>query len=218
MVDDELRRLLEALPAGSTATLLVVTSDHGEEFLEHGRLQHGGAVFDEALRVPLIFWSPPTIPAGRRIDTPVSIVDVAPTLLDLVGLEVPAGLDGRSLRRALLDGAPIEPRVLFAEARAARRWVVIWEQEEWNPPLVALRSGHEKYIVHRPRTGPAQPTVRYDLHADPLEGSPHAVSGESLAEVEAAVDEYLSAAGAESIETPISPDVRERLKALGYAD
>ena len=57
------------------------------------------------------------------------------------------------------------------------------------------------------------------LSVDPLEANPLAVSGESLAEVEAAVDDYLSAAaGAESIETPLSPDVRERLRALGYGN
>lgn len=230
-VDDHLRDLFEAIegaaePERATGPVIaVVLADHGEEFREHGQVQHGGAVFDETLRVPLIFWSPGRIPAGRRIAAQASLIDVAPTLIDLAGLPVPEALDGRSLRAALLGGTEPEPRVLFAEAYSPRRWVDIWEFETWNPPLVAVRSQDEKFIVHRPLRGEAQPAERYDLSGDPLERAPQPVAADSLAALNAQVDEFLRGAsdatvGSEAAEPPeaLSPDLREHLRALGYAD
>ncbi len=110
VVGDFVRRL-EALGLAAETTL-VLTSDHGEEFLEHGRLGHT-QLFPESLWVPLIVVHPGLEP-GRRIASPVELADVAPTLLDLAGLEAPES--GRSLVPALADG-----RLDAAPARAEVR-------------------------------------------------------------------------------------------------
>lgn len=117
-VDAEFARLLEGVARSGRGdrTTLVLVSDHGEEFLEHGGVLHGRTHFQELLRVPLVIRGP-GVPAARRVTPPVSLADVAPTLLALAGVAPPAGLDGIDLsptwkRRG---GAPA-PRLLFAEA------------------------------------------------------------------------------------------------------
>lgn len=79
------------------STVLVVTSDHGEHFGEHGLRDHGNSLYRALLHVPLMVRLPGGAHAGRRVNTPVSLCDVPATLLDLAGL--PAELPGRSLRQ-----------------------------------------------------------------------------------------------------------------------
>ncbi|MGD8628434.1 MAG: sulfatase [bacterium] len=78
-------------------TLIVFLSDHGEEFFEHGGFEHGHSLFGELLRVPLILSLPGRIPEGRRVAEQVRLVDVLPTLLDLLGFEPEDHFEGRSL-------------------------------------------------------------------------------------------------------------------------
>jgi len=224
-VDDELRAFFETLERAGAArdTLVVLTSDHGEEFAEHGGYQHGGAVFEESLRVPLVFWGPGRIPAARRIAEPVSLTDVAPTLLALLDLPVPATLDGHSLAETLRGGGAPAPRPLFAEAQARERWTGPLTREAWNPPLFAVRVGAEKFVLHRPEHGEAEPMRRFDLAADPQEASPQPVAAERAAQIEALLDRHLGAAapGSAAAQEPgadVTPDLRERLRALGYAE
>jgi len=216
-VDGKVRELVEALDAHGLrgSTTLVVLSDHGEEFGEHGYFQHGTALFEETLRVPLIF-AGPGIPAGRRVAAQVSLIDVLPTLLDLAGVAPPAGLDGQSLLPAM-RGAVLPDRTLFAEATAPGRWRLPFLREAWNPPLIAARSQHAKLLVHRPTEGEAAPPQRYDLEADALEHSPQPLAGEDLAKAQALVDGYLHGpAGHESSPAALDPELRERLEGLGY--
>ena len=111
-VDDQLASLLNEL--GDNATV-VLFADHGEEFFDHGDLEHGHTLYDELLRVPLVIKSPGLSP--RRASQPVTLMDVTPTLLDLVEIpisELGNKLDGNSLLTAArtgsdpaLDGRPI---------------------------------------------------------------------------------------------------------------
>ena len=78
-------------------TLIIVTSDHGEEFYEHGLMEHGFTLYEEQLHVPLIFYCPEKIAMGKTTDVPVSLVDLFPTLLDYAGIPVPEKIDGRSI-------------------------------------------------------------------------------------------------------------------------
>jgi len=94
-------------------TVVVFVSDHGEEFLEHGKVEHGRTLYEEQLRVPLIWKLPRGAAAGTRVATPVEQVDILPTLLELVGAPVPAGLPGRSLAPAFA-GADLAERPSFA--------------------------------------------------------------------------------------------------------
>jgi arylsulfatase A-like enzyme len=112
-LDDLLAELLKDLDASglSERTLLVVLSDHGEAFGEHGARGHGLSPYQEALHVPLAFRGPGVM-SGLRIATPVSVIDVAPTILDVLGMRVPDCMQGRSLRGALA-GEPLAPRPIF---------------------------------------------------------------------------------------------------------
>lgn len=105
-LDDHLGGFLEELDAAldGQPSLVIVTSDHGEAFLEHDLLGHGEALWDELLRVPLIV----RFPDGRagRDARPASLVDIVPTVLDVVGLEVPEGLAGQSLASPAPGGPP----------------------------------------------------------------------------------------------------------------
>jgi arylsulfatase A-like enzyme len=96
-------------------TLIVFLSDHGEEFFEHEGFEHGHTLYEELLRVPLIFSLPPVLPQDVRLARQVRLLDVAPTILDLLGIQPPADFEGVSLR-ALLEGkgvpAPSEGKLL----------------------------------------------------------------------------------------------------------
>ncbi len=120
--DHEIGLLLAALEERGRLddTLIVFTADHGENFGEGGLyFEHGDNAHGAGLRVPLIF-SGPGIEKGKRDAGAVSLVDVAPTALALLGLPVPQGLDGRDLSARLRPGGAPAPadrrRVVFAES------------------------------------------------------------------------------------------------------
>ncbi|MCB1008514.1 MAG: sulfatase [Acidobacteria bacterium] len=92
------------------STLVLFVADHGEEFLDHGKMEHGRTLYEEQLRVPMVWKLPNGGGAGRRIETPVEQIDVAPTILEAAGIDRPAGLPGRSLWAALATGAPLDER------------------------------------------------------------------------------------------------------------
>jgi len=78
-------------------SLIIFLSDHGEEFKEHGQLQHGKTLFEEQLRVPLLLSLKGILPAGRRPRAYVELIDVTPTILDLLGIAAPPSMQGQSL-------------------------------------------------------------------------------------------------------------------------
>ena len=93
-------------------TLLIVTSDHGEEFFEHGSWQHTNNVYNETIKVPLIIKFPGSRAAGTRVDRYARLVDIMPTILDEVGVNIAADdVDGRSLLGLMGDGKPGEERM-----------------------------------------------------------------------------------------------------------
>ena len=97
-VDAELRALFAALEERGflNDAVVIVTADHGEEFKEHGRMAHGHDLYNETIRVPLIVLAP-GIDGGKVINDNVSLVDIAPTILDLIGLPKQPTFEGRSL-------------------------------------------------------------------------------------------------------------------------
>jgi len=119
--DAQLGRLFDALRASGTwdELLVVILSDHGEEFAEHGDFEHD-QLFAEHLHVPWIVKLPGGAHAGTRVRGLTSLLDVMPTLLDLLGLEGPPTMAGRSQVPAILDGrteerAVLSERVMFAD-------------------------------------------------------------------------------------------------------
>ena len=124
--DRHVRGMVDALDGAGLMddTVLVVTSDHGDEFHDHGSTGHGKTLYQEVVRVPLAMRLPPAMTArleadgplmgpGSTIDENVSLVDVAPTLLDLVGAPALRKTDGVSLVPLLRGQRPAEPRPLY---------------------------------------------------------------------------------------------------------
>ncbi len=142
-LDDLLRDFfvgLEDLGLADDVTV-VLTSDHGEEFAEHGRLLHE-QVYRETLHVPLIVVHP-DLKSGRRIPELVQSIDIAPTILELAGAEQPAPVSGRSLLPLLAGSAPVGPREAYAEGvMNAERTIVrqtddgvhqlVWRPQDFN--------------------------------------------------------------------------------------
>ena len=118
-VDDEIDRLLAAVDARSPLadSLVVVVSDHGEELGDHGSLEgHGWTLYEEILHVPMIWSFPDAAHQGTVVREPVGLIDVAPTILDFLGIESPVQFQGRSLlpllgsRELAMTSIPVDCR------------------------------------------------------------------------------------------------------------
>jgi len=216
-------------------TLVVVTADHGEEFLEHDGVEHGWTLYEESLRVPLLFWAGTAL-APARVPTRVSQVDVLPSILALLDLDAPVDLDGRALF-APTPGGPrpsAAARPQIAELRLGRRnvlrsvvhdgWKYVTAQR-WVPP--ARRAAEERATedAPEPTVAPWGPLVReelYDLERDPGELRDRtSAAPERLAELRAilahdAETRRTRAAPPAVPAAQVTPDEQERLEALGY--
>lgn len=205
-VDQAIGELLGVLAAAGRleSTLLVVTSDHGEAFGEHGEHGHGILAYEEVLHVPLLMRWPGRIAAGTRVATRVALADVAPTLLELTGAAGgPLPVDGRSLASSL-DGAELASRPVYFESLLGA------EAHGWAP-LRGLVADDLKLI--------ALPIPElYDLAADPAESRNLYAERRRLARP--LLDELreLPAAPADDrADRPLSAEERRSLAALGYA-
>jgi arylsulfatase A-like enzyme len=110
--DDSIARVLDKMDelGLSRNTLLIVTADHGESLWEHGYIfDHGNTAYETQARVPLIFYHP-RLPSGLVVEETVSLVDVLPTVLDLLGLPIPPTVQGESFAPALLGHERIRKR------------------------------------------------------------------------------------------------------------
>ena len=101
----------------SEKTLVVVLSDHGEGFLEHGKLLHCNSLYEEAVHVPLIMRLPGVIPAGKRVAGNVSHVDLLPTVLGLLQVAGPLNVQGADLSPAILGDQPVPERLIYSELK-----------------------------------------------------------------------------------------------------
>ncbi len=207
-IDAELGLLLEALEQRGVLheALVIVTADHGEELLEHGTFGHGSNLFNESVRVPLIM-AGPGVPAGRVVNQNVSLIDVAPTVLDLLGLPPEGRFEGRSLLPLLRDEAltPAADVVLQLP-----RKTLDWDLRLHKDGLVR---GTDKLLV-----GPEGVGELFDLAADPGEQRPQAPpAGATLqAALEAANAALALRQQPQEEKAQIDEATKEKLRALGY--
>jgi arylsulfatase A-like enzyme len=198
--DVQIGRILDALGPDAASAVIVVASDHGEAFGEHGEVSHSLFVYDTTLRVPLVI-AGAGVPA-RSVGVPVSLVDVAPTVLPLLGL-ARFDSDGVDLSRTL-TGASLPARDLYAESFAPLL------DFGWSP-LRSLRSDGFKYI-DAPRA------ELYDMTRDP--GETKDLSTADLpraAGLRDKVGRYSAATLEPDRVAAIDRDALGRLQALGYA-
>jgi arylsulfatase A-like enzyme len=206
-MDSLLAQLLHRLDAPDLRerALVVILSDHGEEFWEHGSVLHAHTLYQELLHVPLVIRAPAEAGAPQRIAQRVSLLDVVPTALELLGVPAPPGLEGRSLRPLLASAAA--PRPVFAEGFA------------FDARLQAVLAGDWKAI----RDLGSGKLALYDLRADPGETRDVAAEhAEEVARMRSLLNAALGAAPAPQSPMPlperVEPATEERLRALGYID
>ena len=205
-VDREIGALVSRLEATGRLdrTLLVFTSDHGEGLGDHDHVGHISQLYDTLIRVPLILVYPGHIPGGVVIDDRVSLVDVAPTVAELLGLQLEPGLRGRSLT-PLLHGERMPDKPVIAET---------YRPEAYSDKSAIIFNGF-KYIWS---SRDHEWEELYDLSSDPDEQ--HDLSRnfpELVAEMSGVLDrELASSPRSPAPEVAISEEDAARLRALGY--
>ena len=201
-VDRGFGRLLEILRQRQLleSTVIVVTSDHGEEFEEHGRVGwHSHSLYEELLWVPLIFRLPDARFAGARPLQRVRSIDIAPTLLDLLGLPPQPSFDGRSLLPLMSPGGQLEelPAIAFRDnAQGEKFESLAFRRYKWNEGKL------------------------FDLEADPAEktdlaANERATCDQLAAELRRRVEGRRALLPGQGVE--LEEETRERLRSLGYA-
>jgi arylsulfatase A-like enzyme len=225
-LDDSLGTLFAQLEVRGVLAnaIVVVTADHGEEFLEHGHMGHGATLHEELIRVPLLVLLPGDDTARRVVDA-VSLVDVAPTLLDLAGISSPSVFEGHSLTdrlgrqrfparwftavRRLVFGAP---PVAVAYSELVKPQGVLPAQAV--PGQRALIAGSRKLILD------GAPEF-FDLQADPTEQHAAALTAAEQAALQRTIEDFgqrvaHNATRRES--KTIDAQTKERMRALGYVE
>lgn len=212
--DDVVAKLVAALEQANLLdnTVIVLTADHGEQFMEHGNLSHGENHYQEVMRIPWIMRGP-GLPPGKRVSGMVSLVDMVPTLSAIVGLSCPAGLDGIDVAAGWQDGnEALNERYLFAEADIA-------DNLEFEPGTFdvkkAIRDG--RYKLHYDTV--TEDRELYDLDLDPGENNDLADAevqiGDRLME---RLDQFLSAPATSQSVAPLTAEQIRNLKSVGYLD
>jgi arylsulfatase A-like enzyme len=190
------------------STVVMLLADHGEEFFEHGRKGHRKTLYDEVIRIPLIVCYPGRVPAGQRFQQQARMIDVVPTLLELVGMPAPTDVMGQSLvplfsGRRLPDD-PLAVSELFSVGRELR---------SFRRP--------DRKMIYNEQTRAA---LLYNLAADPGEAAPLPDAAGPIAQLMSDdaqrarrwLDDFRSRLPA-STAVPVLPDkVRRQLESLGY--
>lgn len=208
--DDHVGRILAELEQRELldASIIILTSDHGTAFFEHGLKAHRNSLFDELVRIPLIIRYPARIAAGQRHKPQVGMIDLLPTVLDLLGMR-PAPLMGQSV-------AP-----LFAGGALSRDKPVISELDTIGREYQAFRRLDRKTIWHMK----LDKVAIYDLRVDPAEAAPLTDKHAPLVKL-ATQDTYWCRTFLQAFRDrhPQSPqiselpdDLLEKLRSLGYA-
>ena len=189
-------------------TLIIITSDHGEELLEHGFWDHGSSLYQAALHVPLILRWPRGLPEGRRVGGTVRLLDLMPTLLDLLEIPETAGLQGRSLAPEMTGTAPGKQVPALIEAVKQKPFIKSLYYGDWKLISGAEGKGNELYRI---ADDPMERSNLYASHPDKLSELLDLMKRQLIRNNELA-------SGKEVDKVPITPDDRERLESLGYVE
>jgi arylsulfatase A-like enzyme len=232
--DTMIARVLGALEERSflDRSLVVATSDHGEELLDHhDYFFHHASVYEGVLHIPLILWQPGVVPAGRREGSVVQSIDIAPTVLELLDVPVPTGFDGRSLA-PLLRGEALPAEPAFAELKDQILTVrtgdhrYVFNPSGVQPPRVPgmqLELAGAADLEHLNRV-PIGVEELYDLSADPKEQTDlapgHPAVLDELRELIAGFQRDQGWTCGEEVDRQalegIDPETRRQLEAMGY--
>jgi arylsulfatase A-like enzyme len=145
--DQQIGRLLDRLAqlGIDDNTLVILTGDHGESFAEHDTWFSGSTLYNASTRVPMIFRFPNRLPRARAVPAPSMSVDLAPTILDVIGAPIPDVFEGQSLLPLMLGHSAGDDRLAFTEladrsevAVADRYWKLIWSSREQATRLYYL--------------------------------------------------------------------------------
>jgi arylsulfatase A-like enzyme len=204
-MDSQVGRLMSALEKSRPKLLVVAAGDHGESFGDHSEYSHGRLLYETTQRVPLILWSPHAISRPQLVeDAVVGLIDIVPTVLDLLATPDDVPHDGISLR--LAREAP--DRAVYMETMMA------YLDNGWAP-LHALRRHEDKYIL-------APRPEYYRLGSDPREAENllgKAAAKESTEELSQALARRLEGSSAEEVAASAlkpDPESLKRLQSLGY--
>lgn len=216
--DHELGRLLIALGDRGLLdnSVVVFTSDHGEEFDDHGSMEgHQWTLYDEVLHIPLIMVFPHDRFAGRTVQAVAQSIDVAPTILDFLDLDIPAEFQGRSLMPLLERGAAeVGPRMAFSEIKRFN--------EKWALRTPTHKLIYTKDIGLNARGVPVVPGYElYDTSRDPRERENIYEESDPLARRLVALLRRWMEEDPATDTLPVPPlDERnlDRLRGLGYVD
>jgi arylsulfatase A-like enzyme len=224
-MDVEIGRLVERLEDLHLDhdTVIAFASDHGEEFLEHGRPFHGYSTYGEILNVPLVLSWPGALPAGTVVKETVENLDIMPTLLDVSELPLPEKAQGQSLLPLLARQEPAKlgwtSRPAFAERHLAP---IAMEEDKQPTESWAMVDGDWKLIRNGIRPAGRPEFELYDHRKDPV--NLHDVAAEHpdvVKRLAAQLDAWHQKALAARVKpdagtTDLSPEERDRLRALGY--
>jgi arylsulfatase A-like enzyme len=234
-LDAELGRLVEGLRTIGLEgrTLLVFTGDHGEEFLDHGRMLHGQGVYGELDSLPLVLWGPGIVPAGKRIEETVQTIDLMPTLLEASRLPAPPGLHGRSLLP--LVAGPSAGAAGAVRADGGSGWTerpAITEKavtvDEGSPPPRETESVAIVFqgwkLIHNTKRAAGHPEYElFDHRRDPLDHVDLAAQHPDVVErLGRELQAWRKTVAASRLKpdsegnAALSPAELERLRALGY--
>lgn len=150
--DYYLKKLFKLLSPDEN-TLVIITADHGEAFLDHGQLVHGDTLFEEEIRIPLIIKFPDNSKIIKTINKPVSNLHIFPTIIDIAGVEITQKMQGKSLMPLISGNSDKTPGHVYLELDWFNYWKAI-RSENWK----LMISGTDK-----------RKRFLYDLHSDPYE-------------------------------------------------
>ncbi|MEM7434947.1 MAG: sulfatase [Myxococcota bacterium] len=209
-VDAQIERIVR-MGLHDDDTVLVVVSDHGEEFGDHGGMGHARGLHSELNRILMMVHGPDLGIEPARFDLNVSQIDILPTLLELVGADVPTRVEGRSLVPLLRPSEATEPlrddlarRVLFAHRRGGGEWLAAMDG-----PWKLIRAGQDRLQL-------------FDMDSDPNEkndlSTVETETTEQMSALFAPFDEasFWNSAGVSTFEA--GEALREQLRALGYVE